>query len=69
MTLARALQTVQKWESATALPGPVTQPVCLSLSFLLCPMGMIIAPISYGLPWGSSGEDAGNALTSAWYLQ
>lgn len=35
-----------RMESATALLKPVTQPVCLSPSFLLCAMGIIIAPIS-----------------------
>lgn len=42
---------------------PVTQPVCLSLSFLLCAMAIIIAPISDGLLWGLSGEDAEKALS------
>lgn len=34
---------------ATALRGPVTQPVCLGLSFLLCAMGMITRPVPHGL--------------------
>lgn len=40
--------------STTALLGPVTQPVCLSLRFLLCAMGIITAPISHRLLWGLS---------------
>lgn len=46
---------------ATALLGPVTQPICLSLSFLLCAMRIVIALISDELLWGLSGEDAGKA--------